>query len=308
MRRLLSCGISIALVALTKGVLLAASPATADVATVSINPIAGPPGTVITVIVPNCDGGTPGATLEEDFTNVVIATGTVSGSVVKITVPDGIALDYYVVHASCTQDGSTVKFQRVFFQVTAADEGAVNTPHGAVHISSPTGTTLSNLSSGPVPSGGPTGVTFPMGMIGFKVSSLSTGATTEVVLSTFSFEVTEWYDINGSTFTKLGAEQRCIPRELCYYLTLRLTDGGAGDQDGTANGVIVQQGAPAIPAPVPTTTAPTTPATAAPTVATAPLPRTGSTSGGLAALGGGIIVAGTAALAVSRRRIRGTRR
>jgi LPXTG-motif cell wall-anchored protein len=73
------------------------------------------------------------------------------------------------------------------------------------------------------------------------------------------------------------------------------------------------------PEPTTTTTAPATTTTLpAPstTVAvlgsavTAPaeLPRTGSTSGGLAVLAGGLVVAGTGALAVSRRRIRDTHR
>ena len=54
---------------------------------------------------------------------------------------------------------------------------------------------------------------------------------------------------------------------------------------------------------IPATTAPTTVAAAA-----AQLPRTGNTSGGLAALAGGFILAGAAALALSRRRIQGARR
>jgi len=199
--------------------------------------------------------------------------------------------------------------------------GAVSTPGGTVTIQSPKGTVLGvtpHQTSFPVPAGAPAGVTFPFDQINFSVQNVPTGATITVLLGLPS-PVTDFYQVGCAqkvacrtfTFTKFGgAEVSCETKDnpMPCTLTLTLTDGGAGDQgiSPQPNGAIDVSGAPAI---VSGSGSSTPPATAAPTTdASAPLPRTGSTSGGLAALGGGIIVAGTVVLAVSRRLIRGTRR
>ncbi len=105
---------------------------------------------------------------------------------------------------------------------------------------------------GPIPSGAPAAVNFPFGLLSFSVTDLTPGATVNVTLALPSAATSYWkYDegvftqFAGATFSGNN-------------VTLTLTDGGAGDQDGVVNGVIVDPGAPG------TTTA-ATPVAATPT-------------------------------------------
>ncbi|HPF37195.1 MAG TPA: MopE-related protein [Phycisphaerae bacterium] len=123
-------------------------------------------------------------------------------------------------------------------------------------IVSPLGTTLANVvaSDNPSPGDAPEGVTFPMGFVSFEVLGLQPGGSVDVTMiaalpagatiDTYwrygpepGDPAPHWYEFlfDGATGATLnGAE-----------ITLRLTDGQRGDDDLSANGRIVDPGAPA---------------------------------------------------------------
>ena len=234
--RLVRGSVVATLIALVAVVALVVVPAGA--AGAPMNPTAGPPATVITVSVPNCSSGTPAAVLQNQ-SNATIATGVVDGNAVKITVPQNTALGAYTVHASCFLYSSTVTFDPATFTVTASNVGALNTPGGAVTITAPSGTTLSGLTESAVPSNAPAGVTFPFGLLGFTVSGVSTGGTVQVTLA-LPADVTAYWKYHNGTFTNFTGATFSAGK-----VVLTLTDGGNGDEDGVANGTIVEPGAPA---------------------------------------------------------------
>jgi len=115
-------------------------------------------------------------------------------------------------------------------------------------IQSPAGTFLSNVSSiDPIALGTPPpDVGFPLGALGFEVGGLAPGAAVEVeilypeavsVSSYFKFG-DDWYEFldDGSTGAVLEPGK----------VTLKLVDGGRGDHDGMANGIITDPGAIAL--------------------------------------------------------------
>jgi len=92
--------------------------------------------------------------------------------------------------------------------------------------------------------GKPTDLYFPNGLVSFQVNGLEPGATTTVEL-TFPTPLPEarYYKVDGLGFYEfLGAE---FVDDRTVRLTL--TDGGSGDGDGLANGVIVDPGGIAVP-------------------------------------------------------------
>ncbi|MCB9851751.1 MAG: right-handed parallel beta-helix repeat-containing protein [Phycisphaerales bacterium] len=124
-------------------------------------------------------------------------------------------------------------------------------------IVAPAGTTLANVvaSSNPSPADAPDGVTFPMGFVSFEVRGLQPGASIEVriiaqlpagvEIDTYwrygpesSNTTPHWYEFlyDGTTGAELGGSE----------ITLHLVDGQRGDDDVSANGVIVDPGAPAV--------------------------------------------------------------
>jgi hypothetical protein len=104
----------------------------------------------------------------------------------------------------------------------------------------------------------PTGFTFPNGFFEFEITGLSPGATVTVTLTLPAGSSPNAYIkcIAGSCTPFAGASFNG------NLVTLTLTDGGAGDSDGLANGAIRDPGAPAIGSvtPAPVTPAPVTPA------------------------------------------------
>jgi Neocarzinostatin family/Carboxypeptidase regulatory-like domain len=113
-----------------------------------------------------------------------------------------------------------------------------------VTIGSPEGSTLADVTaidpeSLPPP---PAGTELPAGVFSFEVRGLEAGeaATVDVFLpdgtesdSYLKFQNDVWLEFAGATITG-------------NHVSLVLVDGGAGDGDGVANGVIVDPGAPAV--------------------------------------------------------------
>jgi hypothetical protein len=119
-------------------------------------------------------------------------------------------------------------------------------------LASPAGTTLANVAAIdpatlPPP---PSAAQLPVGVFTFAVRGLAPGgaANVDVFLSLpsgtsidsyFKFQNNTWQQFGGATIAG-------------NHVTLALVDGGAGDGDGVANGVIVDPGAPGdLPPPVP---------------------------------------------------------
>jgi hypothetical protein len=182
---------------------------------------------------------------------VNVATGVARGSSVAITVPNNAAVGSYSVRASCFLYSSTLTFDPATFIVTASNVGALKTPGGTVTITSPTGTNLSGLTENAVPAGAPTGVSFPYGLLGFSVSGVPSGGTEQITIAVPS-SVTQYWKYQRGVFTRFSGASFATGK-----VVLTLTDGGAGDEDGVANGRIVEPGAPGIGSAVPTATAPT---------------------------------------------------
>jgi len=112
-------------------------------------------------------------------------------------------------------------------------------------IQSPPGTFLTNvIAIDPATLGGlPPDISFPLGALGFSVSGLTKGAAIEVEIE-FPKEVSvssyykfsdHWYEFldDGTTGATVTPGK----------VTLKFVDGGRGDHDDTANGVIVDPGA-----------------------------------------------------------------
>ena len=116
-------------------------------------------------------------------------------------------------------------------------------------IQSQPGTFLTNVSTVDPASlaPAPAGTSFPLGALQFSVEGIAPGATVEVqitfpaeilVSTYFKFDGDDWYEfyvdgVTGATVTP-------------GKVILKLTDGGRGDHDSSANGVIVDPGSIAL--------------------------------------------------------------
>jgi hypothetical protein len=91
----------------------------------------------------------------------------------------------------------------------------------------------------------PAGMVFPDGFFSFNIEGLSTGqsVTVDIVLpSDVPIGLQYWkYQNGGWTQTSIGSDDGD------NVISITLTDGGAGDSDGAANGVIADPGGPAYP-------------------------------------------------------------
>jgi hypothetical protein len=95
-------------------------------------------------------------------------------------------------------------------------------------------------SSGPAP---PAGVTLPEGLVGFRITGLEGGATVTVTITFHTGSTASSYFKLRGDGTWLDFTSNAVFSG--NTVTLTLTDGGAGDDDGDDNGVIVDPGGPA---------------------------------------------------------------
>ena len=102
-----------------------------------------------------------------------------------------------------------------------------------------------------LPTEGKPNLRFPYGFFSFRISGLEEGATVKVTIvlpSNVPTDVQYWkyHEPEGwIQITPIG------DNDGDRIITITLTDGGLGDDDGVANGVIVDQGGPGIPPPPP---------------------------------------------------------
>ena len=126
----------------------------------------------------------------------------------------------------------------------------VTTPLGTITVSSSAGTldTLTDTPVSSLPPGLPPTSDMPYGAIGFTVSSIPPGAT---VTMTFTLPTVPpanlqfWKFINGAWVDCSSLLSGVADGNNTVFVTI--TDGGLGDSDGLANGVIVDPGVFVIP-------------------------------------------------------------
>jgi RHS repeat-associated protein len=106
-----------------------------------------------------------------------------------------------------------------------------------------TGGTFSNVQAVTPPSGA--GATFPWGLMSFEVDNVPVGGTITVTLTLpAGAQPSTYYKWNQSagTFSPFMFDGDNGASISGNVVTLYLTDGGAGDQDGQANGIIIDPG------------------------------------------------------------------
>lgn len=189
-----------------------------------------------------------------------------------VTLPFTLAPGEVVVATATENIGSTSEFSPsvmvTSFTPTSTLPG--NGLSGNIAVAPPTSGTLVGLLAVGGPSfqsgnGGlpapPPGVSFPVGVVEFAVIGLAQGAMTTVTLTLtmpagqsvneyWKFGPTSpgaspvWFDCVAAGIATVGP----IPAtpENDFLVTLTLRDGGLGDYDQLANGIIVDPGAPAV--------------------------------------------------------------
>lgn len=108
---------------------------------------------------------------------------------------------------------------------------------GSVRASSPDGTSISNVSSAPAdPNALPPGALDLTGVLSYEVDDVAVGGSVDVTLQlpAGSTPTAVYKDVNG-TYVDVSSIATIIGNSV----VLDLTDGGLGDEDGVANGVIV---------------------------------------------------------------------
>ena len=122
------------------------------------------------------------------------------------------------------------------------------TESGTAHFSTDNGN-IQNLTAVPeaaLPSEGKPNLQFPHGFFSFNITGLTTGQTVNVtiILPEDMPKITQYWKYHtpeGWYQIPLGSNDGD------NIITVQLTDGGTGDDDGDANGVIVDQGGPGTP-------------------------------------------------------------
>ena len=99
--------------------------------------------------------------------------------------------------------------------------------------------------SNPDPANTPAGVNFDAGFYDFTISGLTPGQTVEVTLELGENRTpTSYYKYHDGQFLNFAFNGNEGAQFNGSSVTLTITDGGLGDDDGSANGVIVDPGAP----------------------------------------------------------------
>jgi len=206
----------------------------------------------------NINAGTPyvdaGATANDSFEGNLTA-GIVTVNPVNTNVP-GVYIVTYNVSDSSTNPAPQVTRTVNVNAVTVVPP----TPlpgGGTVGLAAPPGASLFNASAGPVPPGAPPGVVFPLGTISYSVLTPAVGASVTVTL-TFSAPLPAnlvLYKIDSAgVFTLIPAGPPPAGKWVQTgpnTVDLTLIDGGPFDQDGVANGIIVDPLVPGAAAPAP---------------------------------------------------------
>jgi len=115
---------------------------------------------------------------------------------------------------------------------------------------SPSNGNVVGLTAIPPPPGAPAGVTFPHGMFSFQICCLTPGqkVTLTVTLPSAVPVGTVWWKYDNGRWYSLPNRNDNGDN----IMVIRLRDGGTGDTDGVADGIITDPGGPGNPLPPPT--------------------------------------------------------
>jgi hypothetical protein len=152
--------------------------------------------------------------------------------------------------------GATTQAIQALVRVTIPDATSFATPTtipaatggGALTLETDAGTLANVTAVDPATLGPPpAGVTFPRGLVSFQITGLPDGATATIrLVLPVGTSVARYFKFNGSAWS----DATSLATFAGNVVTLFLTDGGAGDEDGLANGVIVDPGGPSVAAAV----------------------------------------------------------
>ena len=205
------------------------------------------------------------------FTPVTTGTGGTSATyhTAELSLADNGTLYHCVVTGQCGSDTSEAATISVQQQTLSNTSTVTDTNGDSITITSPNGTGLTGVvaQGNPSPNDTPAGAQFPIGFLSFHVTGVSAGGSTTV-------QITLPSGVNATTYWKYGPGPGNTTShwyEFSYdgttgaeingnVITLHFVDGARGDADLTANGVIVDPGAPATVDSGGGSTTPTTPA------------------------------------------------
>ena len=154
-----------------------------------------------------------------------------AASTITLTLPNGIRAQEQVPAA--TTDTTPVTVQIPWYSAVPS----AGTVSGVVSITSPDGTALTGISATPIAAGAlPPGYDPTAGDLGFQVTGLTTGQSIVVTIQLPSgSNPTNILKLVNGTYVDAAS----IATINGDTVTLNLTDGGPGDEDGVANGTIV---------------------------------------------------------------------
>ena len=168
-------------------------------------------------------------------------TGSGSGSYTGTSNSTTVTVNGQVEEAAAfaqTQTGSTSDIS------SSTGVGAVT-----IHVPSGTLTGLSAISESSLPTSGKPDLQFPYGFFRFTITGITPGSTATITITlptNLPAGAQYWKYQSGVGWVDMTAHMG--GNNGGNTITLTITDGGVGDQDGAANGVIVDDGAPGIPA------------------------------------------------------------
>jgi YVTN family beta-propeller protein len=172
-------------------------------------------------------------------TNTVVNTVTVGNAPYSVAV-NSSTNRIYVANSS----GNTVSVLAYYNQPTAQVNTATGT--GIATFTTSDGSISGLTASTSTPCGTLSGLGFPHGFFSFKITFLTPGATVTITITlpaNMPANTQYWKCINGQW---VDCSSLLGSNDGDNIITLTITDGGLGDADGQANGVIQDPGGPCI--------------------------------------------------------------
>ncbi len=193
------------------------------------------------------EGDSLQSTILADYPNTSSVAGYASIYQLRLFTHDASDLPSSTYDAADIQvTPATGAFQVVYGDGVASKPGsalAVDTPGGSVQVMAPSGGVLSNVTNtdvGDLPKPLPPELTAPDGAIGYTVSGVSPSSTVSVTIH-LTFHPAGYLFIDASGAFYNAGSLATITGDT---VTLTIKDGGLGDDNAAANGVITDPGIP----------------------------------------------------------------
>ena len=201
-------------------------------------------GTINGVLVNDLYGGTPTSNTMQGYMFALTETGATGAYLGK---------EYYITYGAATNGIDFSVSGNLYTLRPSASQVGTATGSGTATVSPSSGTiqNLSAVSESALPAEGKPDLVFPHGFFGFQITGLTHGETVNLTITLPSAApVGTQYWKYGPTPSDPTSHWYQIPMgddDGDNVITITLVDGGLGDDDLTANGVIVDQGGPAYP-------------------------------------------------------------